>query len=70
MNWQMIVELLFMVAHLVGIYVHTLYTGKKVQSVCEKCFSPKVQGEQHDCKGLTDEQLQAVVVLIEKLRGE
>lgn len=58
----------FCVFHLIVQFVIARKTGKKIDGVCDKCFSLKYEDEEHICS-LTEVQLQKLVDFVSSLKG-
>lgn len=55
------------VLHFVVSFISSLIQRKKINMLCDKCNSPIVEGEQHDCE-LTSSQLKALTNFILELK--
>lgn len=52
-------------------FFQSIFSGKKIEKICNKCLQPVLRGEEHDCGSvLTSEQLELVVKLVESFKGE
>lgn len=59
----------FCFLHMIISFVQSFIQHKKIKSVCEKCLSPVVEGEEHVCSNiLSSDQLELLVKLIESIR--
>lgn len=65
---SLVVLILSVFLHFVVPFISSVLTGKKITKICNKCFSPVVDGEQHTC--LTTEQLDLVEKLILSFKGD
>lgn len=60
--------ILFCILHLIFQFVNARKTGKKIDGICDKCFTLKYSGEEHVCS-LTDDQLHKLVDFVSSIKG-
>lgn len=54
--------------HSVISIINALLTRRKINKFCDKCYSPIIDGEEHEC--LTDDQLKALTVFVASLNSK